>query len=171
MKHWLLAVALICFGSKSLFGYGGDVVGTSDQSIKKFSINAIPKATGTGTLAASSVLDNGTGVSTTETVSVGVAVGQTGTLVVKSTTTVTTTPIVNIQDSTGASAFQVLQSSATVFGGAARLNSRTLAYLVAYTPIAVGEAYYCNNCSPAKIVVSTGTSASNFADAVGGTFK
>ena len=55
--------------------------------------------------------------------------------------------------------------------GPIRSYSRTIAQLVAYSPITTGEQFYCSNCSPAKIVVSTGTSASNFADAVGGTFK
>ncbi len=30
---------------------------------------------------------------------------------------------------------------------------------------------YCNNCSPKKMVISTGSAAGNFADAVGGAFK
>lgn len=55
--------------------------------------------------------------------------------------------------------------------GGFRLYSRTIAQLNAITPDAVGEAFYCNNCSPAKIVVSTGTSAGNFADAIGGAFQ
>jgi len=48
--------------------------------------------------------------------------------------------------------------------------SKTLAQLQALAA-AVGDSYYCSNCSPAKIVVATGTAAGNFADAVGGTFK
>lgn len=49
--------------------------------------------------------------------------------------------------------------------------SRTLAQLVAISPGKAGESYYCSDCSPPKIVVATGTSAGNFADAVGATFK
>lgn len=57
------------------------------------------------------------------------------------------------------------------FIGRVGLYSRTIAQLQAITPTAVGQMYYCNNCSPLKAVVSTGTSAGNFADAAGGTFK
>lgn len=57
-----------------------------------------------------------------------------------------------------------------VAGGIAHY-SRTIAQLQAIVPGVVGVAYYCSNCSPAKLVVSTGTSAGNFADAVGGTFQ
>ena len=49
--------------------------------------------------------------------------------------------------------------------------SRTLAQLQAITPFGVGEMYFCNNCTPAKMVVSTGTAAGNFADIMGGTFQ
>ena len=49
--------------------------------------------------------------------------------------------------------------------------SRTIDQLLAITPGAVGQQYFCNNCSPVKMVVSTGTSAGNFADIMGGTFK
>lgn len=170
MKHWLLAIALICFGSNA-FATGGGVQGTPTGQPKSGTVNTVAKYQSNGQLGNSSMVDDGSNVGTTETESIGVAAGQTGTLVVKSTTTTSTTPIVNVEDATGASAFQVLESSATVFGGAARLNSRTVTYLQGYVPVAVGEAFYCNNCSPAKIVVSTGTSAGNFADAVGATFK
>lgn len=47
---------------------------------------------------------------------------------------------------------------------------KTTTQLLLIAP-AVGDVYYCSNCSPAKIVVATGTAAGNFADAVGGTFK
>jgi hypothetical protein len=57
-----------------------------------------------------------------------------------------------------------------VAGGIAHY-SRTIAQLQAIVPGAVGVVYYCSNCSPAKLVVSTGTSAGNFADAVGGAFQ
>ncbi|MDD2804870.1 MAG: hypothetical protein PHV33_04890 [Elusimicrobiales bacterium] len=59
----------------------------------------------------------------------------------------------------------------TVLAGKLRLPSKTLAQLQALVPVVEGEAYYCSNCSPKKIVVSTGTAAGNFADAAGGTFK
>ncbi len=56
-------------------------------------------------------------------------------------------------------------------GGTARFYSRTKAQLLAITPGAEGEGYYCSDCSPKKIVVSTGTVAGNFADASGGPFQ
>lgn len=49
--------------------------------------------------------------------------------------------------------------------------SRSMAELMAITPSQVGVTYFCNNCTPAKMVVSTGTSAGNFADIMGGTFQ
>ncbi len=58
-----------------------------------------------------------------------------------------------------------------VAAGGLGLYSRSVSQLQSITPTALGQAYYCNNCAPAKIVVSTGTAASNFADAVGGSFK
>lgn len=61
-------------------------------------------------------------------------------------------------------------STITVFGGVLYSN-RTKAQLNAITPIVQGESYYCSDCSPKKVVVSTGTGARNFADFVGGTFK
>ncbi len=56
------------------------------------------------------------------------------------------------------------------FAGPATLQSKTLAQLILITPVA-GDQYYCSNCSPAKVVVATGTAVSNFADAVGAVFK
>lgn len=50
-------------------------------------------------------------------------------------------------------------------------TSKTIAQLQAIVPTASGETYYCSDCSPKKLVVSTGTSAGNFADAVGAVFK
>lgn len=50
-------------------------------------------------------------------------------------------------------------------------TSKTLAQLILITPAAKGETYMCTDCSPAKIVIATGTAVSNFADAVGSTFK
>ena len=54
--------------------------------------------------------------------------------------------------------------------GGLGLYPRTKAQLLAITPTE-GEEYYCSDCSPKKVVVSTGTAAGNFADATGGTFK
>jgi hypothetical protein len=52
-----------------------------------------------------------------------------------------------------------------------KLYPRTMAQLLLVSPGAVGEVYFCSNCTPAKMVVSTGTAAGNFSDAVGGTFQ
>jgi hypothetical protein len=51
--------------------------------------------------------------------------------------------------------------------GFMRLYSRSLAQLMAITPVAVGEMYLCNNCSPVEIAVSTGTGVGGFANAAG----
>jgi len=50
-------------------------------------------------------------------------------------------------------------------------SSKSVAQLGAITPTAAGEVYYCNNCAPPKLVVSTGTSVANFADIMGGVFQ
>ena len=57
-----------------------------------------------------------------------------------------------------------------VVGGIAH-HPRTIAQLLAITPAQGGVSYFCSNCSPAKMVVSTGTSAGNFADIMGGAFQ
>lgn len=62
------------------------------------------------------------------------------------------------------------QATLDVAGGIGSY-SRSMAQLLAITPLQVGVQYFCNNCSPAKMVVSTGTSAGNFADIMGGTFQ
>lgn len=49
--------------------------------------------------------------------------------------------------------------------------SRTFAQLNGISPARVGLMYFCSNCTPAKIVVSTGTSAANFAAADGGAYQ
>jgi hypothetical protein len=54
-------------------------------------------------------------------------------------------------------------------------KSKTLAQLQALVP-AAGDVYFCSNCTGSlgatgKILVATGTSAGNFADAAGGIFK
>jgi hypothetical protein len=58
-------------------------------------------------------------------------------------------------------------------GGTTILGSynRTIAELRAITPTAKGEVYFCTNCSPPKVVVSTGTAQREFADALGGQFQ
>jgi hypothetical protein len=54
--------------------------------------------------------------------------------------------------------------------------SRTLAQLQLLAPVSVGEVFFCSNCAGAvgntgHLVVSTGTSAGNWADTAGGVFK
>ncbi len=72
--------------------------------------------------------------------------------------------------SEGTTSVNVFEGEVRV-GGALRLTSKNMSNLLTTVPQAEGEMYYCNNCSPKKIVVSTGTSAGNFADVAGGTFK
>ncbi len=62
-------------------------------------------------------------------------------------------------------------SGEVTFSSAAVNTSQTIAQLLAKTPGVVGMQQYCSNCSPPKLVISTGTSAGNWADAIGGTFK
>lgn len=50
------------------------------------------------------------------------------------------------------------------------IYSQTRAQLTALAPSVTGIIYYCSNCSPAKIVVSTGTAAGQFATSDGGEF-
>lgn len=73
-------------------------------------------------------------------------------------------------NSNGVFNYGVTAGTVTVNAGALNLYSRSIAQLQAIVPVA-GDTYYCLDCSPKKIVVATGTSAGNFADAVGGTFK
>jgi hypothetical protein len=59
--------------------------------------------------------------------------------------------------------------------GPFQLKSKTLAQLQLLVP-AAGDSYFCSNCTGSlgatgKILVATGTSAGNFADAAGGIFK
>ncbi len=42
--------------------------------------------------------------------------------------------------------------------------SRSLAQIMAITPTAVGQVYFCNNCSPVEMAMSTGTSVGMFAN-------
>jgi len=61
-------------------------------------------------------------------------------------------------------------SQLTIVGGGVNFYSRSIAQLLAISPV-LGDTYFCNTCSPLKIVIGTGTSAGNFADPAGGTFK
>ena len=54
--------------------------------------------------------------------------------------------------------------------GPIKLFSVNMATLLTLNP-GVGRIYYCNDCNPKKVVVSTGTSAGNFAAIDGGTFE
>ena len=54
--------------------------------------------------------------------------------------------------------------------GPIKLFSVSMATLLTLNP-GVGRIYYCNDCNPKKVVVSTGTSAGNFAAIDGGTFE
>lgn len=55
--------------------------------------------------------------------------------------------------------------------GGVSFYSRSIVQLMAIAPDAVGTQFYCNNCSPTKMVVSTGTAAGNFAAIDGGAFQ
>ena len=61
-------------------------------------------------------------------------------------------------------------NSGVVSNNLIQYYSRSKAQITAITPTAVGQAYFCNDCSPLKLVVSTGTAAGNFASVDGGTF-
>lgn len=78
---------------------------------------------------------------------------------------------VNSSGVDGGSDYLTVHSTGTVAAGYLQRQSRTIAQLLAITPSAAGQEYYCSNCSPAKLVVSTGTSAGNFADPAGAAFK
>jgi len=55
--------------------------------------------------------------------------------------------------------------------GPKKLANYTMAELLVKVPEGLGELQYCTTCVPPKVTVSTGTSAGNYADAIGGTFK
>jgi len=74
----------------------------------------------------------------------------------------------NSKAGTGANTFTGKQ---TLSGGTLGLYSRLMAELLLMVPATEGELYYCSDCVPKKVVVSTGTAAGNFADAAGGTFQ
>ena len=67
---------------------------------------------------------------------------------------------------TGAASSNLLKAGDTMTGKLGLL-SKSKAELHAITPAAVGEVYFCNDTSPARIAVSTGTAAGNFGDAMG----
>jgi len=67
---------------------------------------------------------------------------------------------------TGAASLNILKSGDT-FTGKVGFAAKTLAELAAITPAALGEAYLCTDTSPARLAVSSGTSAGNFGDAMG----
>ncbi len=71
--------------------------------------------------------------------------------------------------SKGANTFNTFEG--TVVVGKLHLPSRTKAAIQGITPTAAGEIYYCNDCTPKKIAVSTGTVIGSFADAVGATLN
>lgn len=52
----------------------------------------------------------------------------------------------------------------TATAGAFEFYSRSQAQLNAITPTRTGQVYFCNDCSPLKAVISTGTSVAQFAD-------
>ncbi|MBI4351407.1 MAG: hypothetical protein HY550_08210 [Elusimicrobia bacterium] len=54
--------------------------------------------------------------------------------------------------------------------GALRLASKTKAEILLLDPVDVGEMYYCSDCTPKTMVVSTGTAVGNFANGAGGAF-
>lgn len=64
-----------------------------------------------------------------------------------------------------------LALSTASFTGGSSLWSLSKIQLLGLSGLVAGMSFYCNNCSPAKVVVATGTSNGNFADAVGGIFK
>lgn len=96
-----------------------------------------------------------------------IIVGSTGAAPVAATLTGTAN---QVSVTNGAGSITLALPSPVAFPGAARPLSQTIAQLQAATPV-VGDTYTCSNCSPVKLVVATGTSAGNFADAVGGAFK
>lgn len=75
------------------------------------------------------------------------------------------------RDSNGDFAASTLTLAALVVNGQIDTLSRTVAQAQVLAPIAAGAVIYCSNCSPAKILVGTGTAAGEWADAVGGDFE
>ena len=57
------------------------------------------------------------------------------------------------------------------FTGMLGLYPRTIAELNAITPTAVGQLYFCSDCTASKVVVSTGTLQAEFGGVSGGNFE
>jgi hypothetical protein len=72
--------------------------------------------------------------------------------------------------SQGVDSLNIFEGAVAVQGKLA-LPVKDKATLQAYAPDMEGEVYYCSDCSPKKLVISTGTAAGNFAAADGGTFQ
>ncbi len=64
-----------------------------------------------------------------------------------------------------------MTSSTFTLTGTLTYKSLTKLQLTNTTPGSVGMSFYCSDCTPKKVVVSTGTSIKNFADMAGGEFK
>lgn len=90
-----------------------------------------------------------------------------GDLYIDNTTDAATADIIFRTRTSGTAIEGVKMSGA----GGWRLYSRTKAQLLAIATAEEGTQFYCNDCSPKKVVVSTGTSAGNFAAADGGAFQ
>lgn len=60
--------------------------------------------------------------------------------------------------------------STTTLNWGLGLKSITLVQAQLTVPV-IGRAFYCSNCVPPKVLIGTGTSAGNWADAVGAVFK
>lgn len=67
--------------------------------------------------------------------------------------------------------YNVAGAIKTIVSSPLFLQNLTIAQLQVVPITQRGTTYYCTNCSPPKIVISTGTAAGNFADATGGAFK
>jgi hypothetical protein len=100
-----------------------------------------------------------------ESVTYGVTAGS----VTTPSVTVTTATIGNLSVSTltvtssmtvsAASTFSTVTQSSTTLTGFEQLFSKTLATLQAMTPSAVGQLFYCSNCTATPVCVSTGSAA------------
>lgn len=71
---------------------------------------------------------------------------------------------------TGAASSNALKAGDTMTGQLV-LYARNIGQAVALAPAAVGASIYCSDCVPPKVLIGTGTSAGNWADAVGAEFK
>lgn len=59
----------------------------------------------------------------------------------------------------------------TTLNGGVKIAGYSKATLLGQTPASTGELAFCSDCSPLKLVISTGTSAGNWAAVDGGTFQ